>query len=152
MIRLATIKDFDAIIALGRVFLARSSFAYTNVDVKKSLDYLQSFTGKNNRRMLVSEVGGMIVGVLMLVRQSYWWSSAETIVTNDLFIAARAGEGRKLLRRGLQWAWSDPSTKEVILTINSGIGMQGTVRLASRDAFIPHGVSLVQRRAQRKAA
>ena len=67
---------------------------------------------------LVSERDGKLVGALLAITQELWWSKAKE--ATDAMIFGNQGDGYRMARRYIRWAWRQPHVEIVTLAHSSG--------------------------------
>lgn len=72
----------------------------------------------------VTERDGKLTGMLVGVAQELWWSRSR-FATDLVFYSERVGDGLKLMRRFVEWAWATPGVVEITMGQSSGINARG---------------------------
>lgn len=144
MIRPATIEDFPQWYALVTRLRDRTPYAGIAAD--------QPTVAKMYSQCLNSKLGCVFVadrnairGTIMGVAQTLWWST-KRYATDLAFYSESPGDGRRLLRAFIDWAWQVPGVVEVTLGQSSGIDVDRTARLYERAGMIRVGAIYTQTR------
>ena len=72
----------------------------------------------------VAEHDGKITGVLMGLVDEYWWAEPKkgARYASDLaFFSRRLGDGARMMREFIDWAWSRPRVVKVETAVSSGM-------------------------------
>jgi hypothetical protein len=154
IVRLAKPDDIHAVIAMGERMLLRGSFAHTKLSFRACMNRMLLAIRNQHEWLGVALVGEKIVGALLLTVVKYWWSDSERYVLDDGLYAEHPGAGAALVRAGTRWAQSI-GVKEIILTLNSNIETDRSVRVLNRCGFVDRGICVsmdLRMEAQRNAA
>ena len=130
MIRPATIEDYPQWHDLCYRLLKQTPYAGIEVDRASVAKIYGQCVSSRMGCVLVAD-SGKITGTIMGVAQELWWSR-KRYATDLLFYSERPGDGIRLLRGFLDWAWALPSVAEVTLGQSSGIEIERTGLLYER--------------------
>lgn len=122
MLRPATLADVPAIEDLGQRLKRRSPFATWPYDREQALKTIRTCISSKMGFAWVAERRGKIVAVLLGTVQRMWFSSA-SVASDFMIYAEQPGAGFALINEFLDWAWSRPSVRSVMIGQSSGIDM-----------------------------
>lgn len=128
MIREAKTGDMPAFIALVTRFREQLA-TYPNCPVDRA-SVVQTFgrcVSSAQHLALVSERDGEMVGALLAITQELWWSKAKE--ATDAMIFGSQGDGYRMARRYIRWAWRRPHVEIVTLAHSSGGDLRQVERL-----------------------
>lgn len=131
MIRKAKVADLPALMELGRRLHEISPYKKVPIDLQTCAGTLGHCISSAFGFAMVAEKDGKITGLLMGAAVPLWFSrrrSASDIVT----YAESAGDGYRLIKAFLKWAWSVPLVVEVTMAQGSGIDTERTAVLYER--------------------
>lgn len=123
MIRRATIADFPQWQELGARLLARTPYASIPIDQRAVAAIYGQCVNSKLACCFVAEHDGKITGTIAGVVQELWFARRR-YASDLLFVAETPGDGPKLLRAFVDWAWSVPNVAEVTCGQSSGIDIQ----------------------------
>lgn len=129
-IRRATIEDFPQWSELCQRLLAKTPYAGIPPDMPTAAKLYGQCINSKLGCVLVAD-HGRLTGTILGVAQELWWSR-KRYATDLLFYSESPGDGLKLLRGFLTWAWSLPSVVEVTLGQSSGLDIERTGILYER--------------------
>ncbi len=138
MIRNAQVSDLPALMALGRRLHIKSPYPDVPIDTLTC--------GATLGQCISSAFGFAVVAVqddqmtgLMLGAAVPLWFSKKRSATDFICYAERAGDGYRMIRRFVQWAWAIPNVVEITLAQSSGIDVDRTAKLYERAGLIRVG-------------
>ncbi len=120
MIRKAQVADLPALMELGERLHEKSPYADVPTDLQTCANTLGHCISNAFGFAMVAEKDGKITGLLLGAAVPLWFSrrrSASDIVT----YAESPGDGYRLIKAFLKWAWSVPLVVEVTMAQSSGI-------------------------------
>jgi hypothetical protein len=141
MIRLATYKDLDSIIEIGRAVASEISAHYV-VDEFKSRKTLLFLIGARRGCVFVAEnKAGEVVGFIAGQVDALWFSKA--CYATDIAFLVKPGnpvQGFLLAKRFIRWAKAIPDVVDITLNISSGLDTDNRLgRLYERLGLKPMG-------------
>jgi hypothetical protein len=155
VIRKATAHDLQAIIDMGYRLCDRTPQSQVKRDRQAIAQTITTCMNSSLGCCFVSERGGRLSGVILGVAQQYWFSRQRQAV-DLMFTSEHPGDGLRLLRKFVDWAWAVPGVVEVTMAQSSGIEVERTGRVFERVGFHQVGgvYSMMERpkRAQSRAA
>lgn len=134
MIRRGTPKDLPAIIEMGHRLCDRTPQAHVKRDRESIAQTIGSCMASGLGCVFVAEHEGKLTGVIVGMAQQYWFSRQRQAV-DLMFVSERPGDGMRLLRAFIDWAWKVPGVVEVAGAQSSGIDIERTVELYERLGF-----------------
>ena len=138
MIRNATTSDLPKILNLMRRFHPKTPYVGIEMDVLSVSQVLGQCINSALGFAVVAEHDGNIDGIMMAAAQPLWFSKKRQ-ATDFLTHAERPGDGAKMIRRFIKWAWSVPNVAEVTLAQSSGIDVERTAKLYTRAGLVRVG-------------
>lgn len=123
MIRRAVIADFPQWLELGKRLLSRTPYSSIEVDQRAVNAMYGQFVNSKLACCFVAEHEGRITGTIAGVVQELWFARRR-YASDLLFVAETPGDGPRLLREFVDWAWSVPNVAEVTCGQSSGIDVQ----------------------------
>jgi len=131
LIRNAQIADMPEILALGKRLQDRTLYAGVPVDTMVFGQTLGQCINSALGMAIVAEHDGKIDGLLLGVAQPLWFSRKRS-ASDFITYAETAGDGYRMIRHFVNWAWSIPGVIEVTLSQSSGIEIERTGKLYQR--------------------
>lgn len=146
MIRKATPRDLHAIIDMGYRLVDRTPLAHVKRDRPAIAQTITNCMVSAFGCCFVAQHKGEITGVIVGLAQQFWFSRQRQAV-DLMFVAERPGDGMRLLRQFVDWAWTVPGVVEVAGAQSSGIDIERTEKLYLRAGFTRVGgvFSMTQR-------
>jgi hypothetical protein len=134
MIRKATAKDLQAIIEMGYRLCDRTPQKHVKRDRPSIAKQLTVCMSSAFGCCFVAEHEGALTGAIVGIAQQYWFSNQRQAV-DLMFVSERAGDGPRLLRAFIDWAWKVPGVVEVAGAQSSGIEIERTAEMYERLGF-----------------
>lgn len=134
MIRRASAKDLQAIIEMGYRLCDRTPQAHAKRDRPTIAKQITACMSSAFGCCFVAEHDGKLSGVILGIAQQYWFSTQRQAV-DLMFVAERVGDGPRLLRAFVDWAWKVPGVIEVGAAQTSGIEIERTAEMYERLGF-----------------
>ena len=128
MIRNAQVADLPELLALGKRLLAKSPYSDVPVDTLTFGSTLGQCIQSAFGFAMVAVHDGKITGMLLGAAMPLWFSKKRS-ATDFITYAETPGDGYRMLRRFVRWAWSMPNVIEITLAQSSGIDIERTARL-----------------------
>jgi len=151
MIRRATTGDIDAIIKLGVGLISSGAYAYTAISYRACIDRLTKAMRSPDEWIGVALHEGHVVGFLIMVIVSHWWSSQDKYALDDGVFCTRPGLGRKLITAGTDWAFQHGAT-EVMIAFTSNFKTLRSATALKRIGFTDRGVVVSMHRGDKRAS
>lgn len=130
-IRKAVPEDLNAMVDLAYRLCDRTPYAHIARDRPSVVKTFCMAMSSQFGCAFVTEHQGSISGLLIGVAQQLWWSRAR-YATDLVFYSERAGDGYRLLKRFMDWAWSAPGVVEITMGQSSGIDPKRSAALYRR--------------------
>lgn len=131
-VRVATTRDFPGFSRLcDRVRDRLETYPGCPIDLPSLTTTFGKCANSALGLALVAENAGKIDGALLAWAQELWWSRQREAI-DILFYAETPGDGPRMLRQMLDWAWSVPRVQVVNLASTFGAGADGVLRLHER--------------------
>jgi len=134
MIRKATAADLQAIIEMGYRLCDRTPQAHVKRDRPSIAKQLTACMSSAFGCVFVAEHEKQITGVIVGIAQQFWFSNQRQAV-DLMFVAERVGDGPRLLKAFVEWAWKVPGVVEVAGAQSSGIEIERTAEMYERLGF-----------------
>lgn len=131
MIRRAVIADFPQWRELGARLLARTPYRDVPIDQAAVARTFGQCMNSKLACCFVAEHDGKITGTIVGTINELWFARRR-YASDLMFVAETPGDGRRLLRAFIEWAWSVPGVAEVTCGQSSGIEMQAMDALYQR--------------------
>jgi len=131
LIRNARIADMPALLALGKRLIKQTPYADVKVDTAISGQTLGQCINSAFGIALVAEHDGEITGLLLGAAVPLWFSKSRS-ATDIITYAETAGDGYRMIRRFVKWAWSLPNVIEITMAQSSGVAVERTGQLYER--------------------
>ena len=131
MIRKATTADLPALLALGKRLIAETPYADVKIDILIAGQTLGQCINSAFGIALVAEHNGKITGLLLGAAVPLWFSKSRS-ATDIVTYAETPGDGYRMIRRFVKWAWNLPNVIEVTMAQSSGIDVDRTAQLYER--------------------
>ena len=144
MIRLATLDDIPALIALGAVMHQESRYRVLPYDEEKVRGLLSRMIEHEDGLLLVAEKSGEIVGGFAGLIAEHWFSTSRIATDFALFIHPdhRGGlTAARLLKAFVAWA-KEHGAALITAGITTGVHTDATTRLYQSLGFEPVGIAL----------
>lgn len=139
MIRDGRLSDIDGIIKLCLAFHPRTNYAALTPDRQTMVDSITHLLSSRMGFVMVGQhLGKGITGVLAGQAVPYWFSR-EMYATDMVFLSMHSGDGVRMLRRFILWAWEIPRVKDISMAISSGIDVARTGRMLELVGFQNEG-------------
>ncbi len=138
MIRKAQVADLPELLALGKTLQAKSPYPDVPLDIQTCGQTLGQCISSAFGFAVVAVHGGKITGFMMGAAVPLWFSrkrSASDIIT----YAESVGDGYRMIKRFVNWAWSVPQVVEITLAQSSGIDIERTGKLYERVGLMRVG-------------
>lgn len=104
---------------------------------------------------LVAVDGEEITGVLLAVAQTLWWQDEKTgarIASDLIFYSEKPGDGVRMLKRMVAWAFATPRVFRIECAISSGQPFHRLESIYQRCGFVREGSFYVQNHPKYSAA
>ena len=128
MIRNAQVADLPALLALAKRLIVKSPYSDVPID---TLTF-----GSTLGQCIQSAFGFAVAAVhdekitgFMLAAAMPLWFSKHRSATDFVTYAETPGDGYRMMRRFVAWAWSIPNVIEITLAQSSGIDIERTAKL-----------------------
>lgn len=124
--RRATPNDLQQMIELG--YRLCDQTPYKNIPRDRPA-IVRTFTRAMSSQFacaFVTERDGKLTGLIVGIAEQLWFSRAR-YATDLLFYSEHPGDGRKLLKLFLAWAWKVPGVVEVTMAQSSGMKSVGSL-------------------------
>lgn len=131
MIRNAQIRDLPALMALGKRLHKLSPYPDVPVDTATCGSTLGQCVSSAFGFAVVAEHDGEITGFMMGAAVPLWFSKKRS-ATDFITFAETPGDGYRMIRRFVDWAWALPNVVEVTLAQSSGIETERSARIYER--------------------
>ena len=131
MIRRAQIADLPQLLALGKRLLKQTPYADVKIDTLIAGQTLGQCINSAFGLALVAEHRGKITGLLLGAAVPLWFSKSRS-ATDIVTYAETPGDGYRMIRRFVKWAWNLPNVIEVTMAQSSGIDVDRTAQLYER--------------------
>ena len=138
MIRKAQVSDLPQRLALGKRLIVRTPYADVKIDTLIAAQTLGQCISSAFGIALVAERDGEITGLLLGAAVPLWFSKSRS-ATDIITYAETPGDGYRMIRRFVKWAWSLPNVIEVTMAQSSGIDVERTRQLYERVGLAPVG-------------
>ena len=138
MIRQAQIADLPRLLELGRQLHKDTPYADVPIDTLTCGQTLGQCINNAFGVAFVAIHDHKITGFMMGVAVPLWFSKKRS-ATDLITYAETPGDGYRMLRRFMQWAWSIPNVVEITIGQSSGIDTERTARLYERAGLIRVG-------------
>lgn len=123
MIRPFAADDLGPLIQLLSGLHARTPYRHIEPDWPVVTRVLLNAAAKRDGFLRVAEHGGRLTGVLLAVAERLWWQDERTgarIASDLAFHSLWRGDGRRLLRQMVDWAFALPRVVRIECAISSG--------------------------------
>lgn len=103
---------------------AQTHYARIKQSNQMVLQVVAQLSATPNGFVRVAEHDGELTGVLLGTIETYWWAdqkSGARVATDLLFYSKRVGDGAKMMREMIDWAFSRPRVVKVETAISSGM-------------------------------
>ena len=120
MIRKARVEDMPKIIALGKRLQARTVYADIPIDIQTFGGTLGQCISSAFGFAMVAEREGEITGLMLGAAMPLWFSKKRS-ATDFITYSERAGDGYRMIRKFIDWAWSLSNVVEITLAQSSGV-------------------------------
>jgi hypothetical protein len=131
MIRNAQIADIPQLIALGKRLLELTPYADVKIDTLIAGQTLGQCINSAFGIALVAVHEGKITGLLLGAAVPLWFSKSRS-ATDIVTYAETPGDGYRMIRRFIRWAWAVPNVIEVTMAQSSGVDVERTGKLYER--------------------
>lgn len=129
MIREARTIDLPGFIELVHRFRAElSTYPGCPVDRKSLVHVFGRCCNSAQALALVAEHDGEITGALLAILQPLWWSEAKE-ATDAMIYAEHPGDGYRMAKRYVRWAWRQPKVQIVTMAHSAGGDLEQAARL-----------------------
>ena len=108
---------------LGRRLHKETPYAGVPIDIQACGQTLGQCVSSAFGIALVAEHDGEITGLMMGAAVPLWFSR-KRYVTDFITYAETPGDGLRMIRQFVQWAWSIPMVVEITLAQSSGIDIE----------------------------
>jgi hypothetical protein len=138
MIRKAQVADLPGIMRVGRRLQAQTPYRDIHVDVATVGSTLGHCINNAFGFAMVATTKGEITGFMLGAAVPLWFCrkrSATDIVT----YAENAGDGYKMIKAFIQWAWAIPGVVEITMGQSSGVDTDRSGILYERAGLIRVG-------------
>jgi len=131
MIRKMQIADLPRVRACAERLQAKSPYADIPSDLRTFSSTIGQCINSAFGFAMVAERKGQIVGFMLGCAQPLWFSKKRS-ATDIVTYSEHPGDGLKLIRAFVDWAWSAPNVIEITMAQSSGIDVDRTVKLYER--------------------
>ena len=145
MIRKAEFKDVSGIMGVVKDAHEKSISSAVPLDAKTLRNNIQVCILSVEHFVVVVELEGEIEGAFIGVTHQIWYSKKKQATDLFFYVTEKGtGWGAKMMRRFISWDTESRGVKEIMLGINSGIGVaERTRKLYERMGAIKVGDSFV---------
>jgi hypothetical protein len=131
MIRKATTGDLPKILELGRRLIKETPYKDQKLDIMVCGNTLGNCISSALGFAEVAVHKGKVTGMFLGCAIPLFYSKAR--MASDIIIySERAGDGVRMARHFIDWAWSIPNVVEVTLSQSSGINIERTGKIYAR--------------------
>ncbi len=155
MIREFHHDDIDQVVGLLAILHLRTPYRCVKPDWPEVVQLIAGASSRRGGKVLVAEHDGKITGVLIAVAQTLWWQNAGTgarVVSDLIFFSQRVGDGRRMLKQMIAWAFTVPRVVRVECGISSGQDVQRLEQLYVDCGLVREGTSFVVNHPKYEAA
>jgi hypothetical protein len=138
MIRNATTADLPGIMAAGRRLQAKTPYKDIPEDIRTVAATMGECINSAFGLALVAEHKGKITGFMFAAAVPLWFSKKRS-ATDIVTYAETPGDGYKLIKWFVDWAWSLPNVTEVTMAQSSGIDTRRAGKLYERAGLVRVG-------------
>lgn len=142
IVRAATMQDFDALIALGRLMHAESRNAFPAIEPERFRSHLALAEARPELVLIAAtEVDASVIGMVTAVAGDYVFSRERRAVGDLLFSHPRhrrLGVALALLAHFEDWA-QRAGARQALLGSMTGLDAQRFGRLLARRGYAPQG-------------
>lgn len=139
--------DMEQVCALLAKLHIETPYRCIAPDWPTIINALQAATVMRAGLVLVAEHAGEITGVMMAVAQPLWWVDQQQgarVASDMVFYSRRYGDGRKMLRKMVEWAFASPRVVRIEMAVSSGqAGSRVMKRLYESEGFTLEGMMFV---------
>jgi len=130
MIRNMTIADFPAVMQLGERLHEQSVYSDVPMDSRTIAATIGQCISSALGFAVVAVHDGKITGVMLGAAAPLWFSKSRS-ATDFVTYSEWPGDGFRMVRRFIKWAWTLPNVTEITLGQSSGIEPERAARLYS---------------------
>jgi hypothetical protein len=146
MIRTFNPEDINQVIGLLEALRQETPYRCIKPDWPQIVNVVTNASSKRTGLVLVAEHDGKITGVLIAIAQTLWWQEDRTgarIASDLIFYSKRLGDGRRMLRQMIDWAFTVPRVVRVECGISSGQNPERMEALYLSAGFVREGTFYV---------
>jgi GNAT superfamily N-acetyltransferase len=144
IVRPATVRDIEEMVAIGARWHSLSDHAYVKFDqIRAGMFAMRAISSRGNCA-LVAEHLGKIVGMLIGTIQEWPFLNLK-VATDLLTLSERAGAGRALLRQFEAWAFAS-GADEMMLGVSFGGDPRDCEKIYKRAGYRHIGGMFAKRR------
>lgn len=155
MIREMTIDDMKPVVRLLERLHASTSYRGVKPDWPTICQTTANLMARRSGIALVAEHNGEITGVLLAVAQTLWWQdekSGARIASDLIFYSESPGDGLRMLKAMVKWAFSVPRVFRIECGVSSGQVIHRQASIYHRAGFVREGSFYVQNHPKYDAA
>jgi hypothetical protein len=115
--------DIKMVLGLLEALRQRTPYRCIKPDWPDIVNVISNASAKRTGLVLVAEHHGVITGILIAVAQTLWWQNEQTgarIASDLIFHSRKMGDGTRMLKAMIEWAFSIPRVVRVECAISSG--------------------------------
>lgn len=131
MIRNAQTADLPQLLSLGKRLQKKSPYADVPMDVATVGSTLGQCISSAFGFAMVAVHDGKITGVMLGAAMPLFFSKKRA-ATDFVTYAESPGDGFRMIRQFVKWAWSIPNVIEITLAQSSGVDVERTGKLYAR--------------------
>jgi hypothetical protein len=131
MIRRAKISDLPELLRLSRTLQKDTPYADVPLDTQTFGKTLGQCISNAFGLALVAQHDHKLTGYMLAVASPLWFSRKRS-ATDLITYAQTPGDGYKMLRQFIAWAWSIPNVVEITIGQSSGIDIERTAKMYER--------------------
>lgn len=139
MIRDAKVGDFPDVLELCKRLRGQiETYPGAEVDRESVLRVFGQCVGSRMNKALVAEHDGRLTGLMLGITQELWWSRSRE-ATDLVLYSERPGDGLRMVRRFVEWAFETPRVVSVTLAQSSGLSTDRSTAILKRLGFTEIG-------------
>ena len=139
-------EDIQQVIKLLETLRRRTPYRAIVPDWPEIVRVITACSNKRSGLVLVADHDGRITGLLIAVAQVLWWQNERAgarIASDLIFYSQRPGDGAKMLKGMIEWAFSVPRVVRIECGISSGEDVEALQKLYLDAGFKKDGTRFV---------
>lgn len=140
--------DLERSVALLEILRQHTPYRCLVPDWSQVINMLVMSYSWNTCLALVAEHDNKLTGILLASAVPIWWADQKVgprIASDLLFYSQRAGDGRVMLRKMVEWAFNTPRVVRIEMAVSSGqADIKVMRRLYEREGFALEGTLFVR--------